>query len=182
MEPGGPIRIILGIFLLNCVSSAYIPQPQATETNYEWSTTVGSFSHAITTTGTPSLASDGTLATTYEATTASPVLSSSTKGILAAATSGTTTLLIPNSADKQITTAGTSTISSITGRTTVTFNTTTEVPSIMDSWVKEVANVGKQSYKRPPVKSGRAKHYPQRTKFLLGSIPVLSGYKENVWV
>ncbi|CAL8134181.1 unnamed protein product [Orchesella dallaii] len=182
MERGGSIRIILGVFLLNCVSSAYIPQPQASETNSEWSTAVGSVTHAVTTTGTPSLASDGTLGTSYEATTASPVLTSSTKGILAAATSGTTTLLTPKSADKQITTAGTSTISSITGGTTVTLNTTTEVPSIMDSWVKKDANVGKQSYKRPSVKSGRAKHYPQRTKFLLGSIPVLSGYNENVWV
>ncbi|CAL8119679.1 unnamed protein product [Orchesella dallaii] len=176
MERRGPIRIILGVLLLNCVSSAYIPQ--ASETNSQWSITVGSLTHAVTTTGTPSLASDGTLATTYEATTASSVLSSSTKGILVVATSGTTTLLTPKSADKQITTAGTSTISSITGRTTVTFNTTTEVPSIIDSWV---ANVGKQSYKRP-VKSGRAKNYPQRPKFSLGSIPVLSGYNENVWV
>ncbi|CAL8120794.1 unnamed protein product [Orchesella dallaii] len=112
----GFIGIILVLLLLNCVSAAYIPQPQPSETNYESSTTVGTFTKEVITQGTPSSTSEGTL------TTASPTLDSSTKGIQAAITSGTTTLLTTRSSDKRITTAGTFTMSSITtGRATVTF-------------------------------------------------------------
>ncbi|CAL8105782.1 unnamed protein product [Orchesella dallaii] len=141
MERGGSIGIILGVLLLNCVSSAYIPQPQPSETNSEWSTTVGSFTHAVTTKGTPNLASDGTLATT-----ASPVLSSSSKGILEATASGTTTLLTPKSADKRITTAGASTISSIIDMATTTLNVTTDAHSLMYSLDKKGEDLNKQSH------------------------------------
>ncbi|CAL8106270.1 unnamed protein product [Orchesella dallaii] len=172
----GLIGIILVLLLLNCVSAAYIPQPQPSETNSESSTSVGSFTKDVTTQGIPSSTSEGILIT------ASPNLGSSTKGIQVAITPGPTTLLTTTSANKRITTAGTSTMSSITtGRATVTFNATTEVPSIMDSMDKNGAKVNKQGHIRSEI-SRRAKYYPQRPKFLLGSIPVLSGYNENVWV
>ncbi|CAL8134123.1 unnamed protein product [Orchesella dallaii] len=146
MERGGSIGIILGVLLLNCVSSAYIPQLQPSETNFESSTTVGSFTDAVNTKGTQILASDGTLATTYEATTASPVVSSSSKGIQEATTSGTTTLLTPKSADKRITTAGASTISLITDMATTTFNATTDAHSLMDSLDKKGEELNMKSH------------------------------------
>ncbi|CAL8134179.1 unnamed protein product [Orchesella dallaii] len=146
MERGGLIGIILGVLLLNCVSGANIPQSQPSETNSEWSTTVGSFTHEVTTQGTPRSTSEGILATTYKGTTASPVLSSSTEGILAATTSMTTTLLTPNSFDKKVSTAGTSTVSSITDGATTTFNVPTDANSSMDSLDKKGEEINMQSH------------------------------------
>ncbi|CAL8106208.1 unnamed protein product [Orchesella dallaii] len=172
----GLIGIILVLLLLNCVSAAYIPHPQPSETNSESSTSVGTFTKEVTSKKTPSSTSEGIL------TTASPTLGSSTKGIQAAITPGPTTLFTTRSSDNRITTAGTSIMSSITtGRATVTFNATTEVSSIMDSFDRKVAKIDKHSHIGSDI-SHRAKYYPQRLKFLLGSIPVLSGYNENVWV